>query len=76
MTQSLLNTSLYKGKRVLIVGLSVEGVDVARFFHEIGVDITYADRRTQEDLGETYQILSAYSLANFFLAAATEFSSI
>ncbi len=44
----------YKGKTVAILGLSVEGIDSAIFFHNEGARIWCCDRRSKEQLGDTY----------------------
>ena len=44
----------YKGKTVAILGLSIEGIDSAHFFHSEGARIWCCDRRTKEELGDTY----------------------
>ncbi len=47
----------FKHKRVAILGLSTEGLDTAKFFRRVGAHIICCDRRTKEELGETYQKL-------------------
>lgn len=49
--------SRYKGKSIGIVGLSVEGLDSAKFFTSEGSRVICCDRRTKEELGETYEAL-------------------
>lgn len=51
--------SRYKGKSVGIIGLSVEGLDSAKFFTSEGSQVICCDRRTKEELGETHKILNA-----------------
>lgn len=51
--------SRYKGKTVGIVGLSVEGLDSAKFFTSEGSRVICCDRRTKEELGETHKALHA-----------------
>lgn len=49
----------FKNRLVAILGLSVEGIDSARFFHNEGARIWCCDRRTKEQLADTYVQLSA-----------------
>lgn len=51
--------SRYKGKTVGIVGLSIEGQDSAKFFTSESSRVICCDRRTKEELGETYEALHA-----------------
>ena len=53
----------YKGKKVAILGLSVEGLDSVRFFIEHGAHVVCCDRRTKEQLGTTYADLSGHNVA-------------
>ncbi len=53
--------SRYKNKHIAILGLSVEGVDSATFFHQEEARITCCDRRSKEELGETYTALTKYT---------------
>ncbi len=48
----------YKGKTVAILGLSVEGIDSAHFFHTEGARVWCCDRRAKEELGDTYAKLA------------------
>ena len=47
----------FAGKKVAILGVSVEGLDAVKFFSQEGAEITACDRRTKEELGETYRQL-------------------
>ena len=47
----------FKHKLVAIVGLSVEGLDSVKFFHDEGAEIWCCDRRSKEELGKTYEQL-------------------
>jgi len=44
----------FKGKKIFIVGLSVEGMDSVRFFLQEEAIVTVSDRRTKEELGSSY----------------------
>lgn len=44
--------------QVAILGLSVEGSDSAKFFHQEGAQVWCLDRRTKEELGDSYTALS------------------
>ncbi len=46
--------SAFKGTSVAILGLSVEGLDSVKFFRREGAKIWGCDRRTKEELGQTY----------------------
>lgn len=50
----------FRGKKVAILGLSVEGVDSVQFFVSEGAQVICADRRTGVALGETYEKLRRY----------------
>ncbi len=47
----------FKGKKVIVLGLSVEGLDSVNFLTRHGALVTCADRRTKQELGNTYEIL-------------------
>lgn len=49
---------LFKHKRVAILGLSVEGLDTATFFHNESASIVCCDRRKKKELGSAYSALS------------------
>lgn len=53
----------YKGKRVGVLGISLEGRDTVRFLHERGALITCCDRRTKEALSSTYEELSEFGVS-------------
>lgn len=52
--------SIFKGKTVAILGLSVEGLDSVKFFRSQQAEIWCCDRRTKEELGDTYKELLTY----------------
>lgn len=62
----------FKGKKVAVLGLSVEGLDSVRFFIEQGAQVVCCDRRTKKQLGSTYTHLSgskaAFQLGNTYLS--------
>lgn len=43
------------------MGLSVEGIDSAKFFHSKQAQVICCDRRTKEELGDAYDLLSPYT---------------
>ncbi len=47
----------YKNRLVAVLGLSVEGTDSVRFFNAEGARVWCCDRRTKEELGDTYDEL-------------------
>lgn len=51
----------FKNKSVAILGLSVEGIDSVKFFHRQHANIWCCDRRTREELGDTYRALERYA---------------
>ncbi len=53
--------SWYKGKKVAVVGLSVEGIDTVRFLAACGAVVTCLDRRSKDQLGENFEQLSSYT---------------
>lgn len=55
------HTSWYKGKRIAVVGLSVEGIDSVRFLSSHGAIVSCMDRRSKEQLGSNYDLLSSFS---------------
>ncbi len=62
----------YTGKRVAILGLSVEGTDSAGYFLSHGASVICCDRRTKEQIGEVYGQLSSlgasFSLGESYLS--------
>lgn len=70
----------YRGKSVAILGLSVEGIDSTRFFVKEGARVTCCDRRTKEELGETYGKLGklnvTFSLGDIYLSNVSRFDVI
>jgi len=69
--------SPYKGKTVGILGLSVEGIDSAHFFADAGALVTCCDRRSAEELGETYRHLKklpvSFRLGKDYLDGVSEY---
>ncbi len=47
----------YKGKRVAILGLSVEGLDSLKYFVSQGSTVLCCDRRKPEELGQSYGLI-------------------
>lgn len=70
----------YKGKTVAILGLSIEGIDSAHFFHSDGAHIWCCDRRTKEELGDTYgelvPIAAGFQLGDGYLAHLARFDIV
>ena len=54
--------SRFSGKRIAVVGLSVEGRDSVKYFVQHGASVTCCDRRSKETLGECYRELSRYGV--------------
>ncbi len=55
------NISLYKNKRVAVIGLSVEGIDTVKFLSGHGAQVSCLDRRSESELGDNYTQLSEYT---------------
>lgn len=53
----------FKGKHIGVLGISTEGCDTVRFLHKRGAIITCCDRRTEKDLGQTYEELSGFGVS-------------
>ncbi|GAB4219313.1 MAG: UDP-N-acetylmuramoyl-L-alanine--D-glutamate ligase [Candidatus Microgenomates bacterium] len=55
---------LYQGKKVLVVGLGIQGggVGVARFFSELGAEVTVTDKKTKKQLSISVEKLKNYSI--------------
>lgn len=72
--------SHYKNKKVAILGLSVEGLDTAEFFASQEANITACDRRSQEELRDTYQALKTvvrnFQLGPSYLSDLNQFDFI
>ncbi len=70
----------YKDKTVAIIGLSVEGLDSVRFFHQQGARIWCCDFRSAEVLGSTYKELSSiaegFQLGEDYLAHLERFDIV
>jgi UDP-N-acetylmuramoylalanine--D-glutamate ligase len=70
----------YKGKTVAILGLSVEGIDSAHFFHTEGARIWCCDRRSKEQLADVYGELAAiaegFQLGRGYLADINRFDLV
>jgi UDP-N-acetylmuramoylalanine--D-glutamate ligase len=49
----------YRGQKVLVVGLGLQGggVGVAKFFAELGAQVTVTDKKTKEQLSQSIDIL-------------------
>ena len=58
----------FKGKTVAILGLSVEGLDSVQYFSAQGAQIWCCDRRSQEELADTYREI-APNVAGFQLGS-------
>lgn len=59
---------LYQGKRVLVVGLGLQGggVGVAKFFAELGAKVTVTDKKTKAQLVQSIELLKQYPI-KFYL---------
>jgi len=72
--------SLYKNKKIAIVGLSVEGIDSAVFLNHEQAQITCCDRRTKEELGDEYtklqKLTSDFRLGRGYLSDLTDFDFV
>lgn len=72
--------SIYKHKKIAVIGLSVEGIDTVKFLASKGADITCCDRRTPEALGDIYDTLREYTdkfiLGNSYLSQLHPFEYI
>jgi UDP-N-acetylmuramoylalanine--D-glutamate ligase len=70
----------YNHKKVAIIGLSLEGVDCAKFFTSEHADVTCCDRRTSEDLGDAYVALQnlgvSFQLGKTYLRKLEKFDLI
>src|SRR3989344_2025116 len=70
----------YKGKKIAVVGLSVEGLDSTRFFAREGALVTCLDRRTKVELGSTYDELTglgvSFELGDWYLSHLDKFDLI
>jgi len=54
----------YQGKKILVVGLGLQGggVGIAKFFAELGAKVTVTDKKTQERLFFSIQALKDYPI--------------
>jgi UDP-N-acetylmuramoylalanine--D-glutamate ligase len=54
----------YGGKRVLVVGLGLQGggVGVAKFFAELGTKVTVTDKKTKDQLVQSIELLKQYPI--------------
>ena len=70
----------FKGKTIAVLGLSVEGLDSVRFFHRAGATIWCCDRRTKDELGDSYtslqKIASGFQLGSGYLNNLERFDII
>jgi UDP-N-acetylmuramoylalanine--D-glutamate ligase len=53
----------FAGKNVTVIGLGIEGEDLARYFAAAGARVTVSDAKTREALGERAQALEAAGVA-------------
>jgi len=53
----------FKGKKVAVLGVSVEGLDTVKFFTNEGARVLCCDRRTKKVLGSMYTELQKYPVA-------------
>jgi UDP-N-acetylmuramoylalanine--D-glutamate ligase len=53
----------WQGKRVTIIGLGIEGVDLARYFATRGARVTVSDARTAQALGPRLDALAGLDIA-------------
>lgn len=71
---------IFKDKTVAVLGLSVEGLDTMAYFHAKGARIWCCDRRTKEELGDTYTklkgIAAGFQLGENYLAHLERFDFI
>lgn len=58
--------SRFSGKRIAVVGLSVEGRDSVKYFVQHGASVTCCDRRSKETLGDVCRELSEYNVTFAF----------
>ena len=70
----------FKGKTVAILGLSVEGIDSVHFFHSQGARVWCCDRRTKEELGDTYGelalLVAGFQLGKGYLERLERFDMV
>ncbi len=66
MTQNIIGllSKQYKDKKVLVVGLGLQGggVGAARFFAELGAKVTVTDKRTEQQLVQSINQLDSYPI--------------
>ncbi|MCM3746307.1 UDP-N-acetylmuramoyl-L-alanine--D-glutamate ligase [Paenibacillus pasadenensis] len=48
--------SLYRGRKVVVLGLARSGVAVAKLFHKLGADVVVNDRKTREESPEAAEL--------------------
>ncbi len=72
--------SMFKGKNIAILGLSIEGLDSVRFFCDQGANITCCDRRSKEELTDALKILKkypvSYQLGNDYLRNLNSYDAV
>ncbi|OGG34519.1 UDP-N-acetylmuramoylalanine--D-glutamate ligase [Candidatus Gottesmanbacteria bacterium RIFOXYB1_FULL_47_11] len=70
----------FKNKSVAVLGLSIEGLDSVQFFRAQGAKICCSDRRTRQELGETYTKLASvadeFQLGEAYLANLERFDVV
>lgn len=70
----------FNGVSAAVVGLSVEGLDSVRFFLSENAVVTCCDRRTEAELGETYDRLRkqkvSFQLGNDYLHGLSRFDVV
>jgi UDP-N-acetylmuramoylalanine--D-glutamate ligase len=52
----------FSGKRVLVIGLGIEGQDLARFFADRGAEVTVSDVKPEQALSHQIEALSGLNL--------------
>lgn len=54
----------YSGKKVLVVGLGLQGggVGIAKFFAELGAKVTVTDKKTEEQLLQSFKRLKSFNI--------------
>jgi UDP-N-acetylmuramoylalanine--D-glutamate ligase len=74
--------STYKGKKIAIIGISIEGIDAIKYFASIGVRVDCLDRRSEESLRESIQSvkqlgnIDAFHLGDTYLQNLSSYDCI